>query len=79
MGIRNENYIVITGWMINELALKPNELLVYALIHGFCQDGKSAFIGGIKYIMVDKTHQTDVYIHLENPSGKKIYRTAYCV
>ena len=51
MGIRNENYIVITGWMINELALKPNELLVYALIHGFCQDGKSAFIGGIKYIM----------------------------
>ena len=51
MGIRNENYIVITGWMINELDLKPNELLVYALIHGFSQDGKSAFNGGIRYIM----------------------------
>ena len=51
MGIRNENYIVITGWMINELDLKPNELLVYALIHGFSQDGKSAFTGGIRYIM----------------------------
>lgn len=37
--------------MINELDLKPNELLVYALIHGFSQDGKSAFTGGIKYIM----------------------------
>lgn len=51
MGIRNENYIVIAGWMINELDLKPNELLVYALINGFCLDGKSAFSGGIKYIM----------------------------
>ena len=51
MGIKDENYIVITGWMRNELGLKPNELIVYALIHGFCQDGRSVFTGGIKYIM----------------------------
>lgn len=51
MGIKDENYIIITGWMRNELGLKPNELIVYALIHGFCQDGRSVFTGGIKYIM----------------------------
>ena len=37
--------------MINELDLKGNELLVYALIHGFCQDGKSVFKGSLNYIM----------------------------
>jgi len=48
--IKNENYIQISGWMINELNLKGNELLIYALIHGFCQDGKSFFQGSLSYI-----------------------------
>ena len=26
--IKNENYILIQGWMINELQLKGNELLI---------------------------------------------------
>lgn len=51
MNIKNDNYIQILGWMINELDLKGNELLVYALIHGFCQDGKSVFKGSLNYIM----------------------------
>jgi len=51
MNIKNDNYIHISGWMINELDLKGNELLVYALIHGFCQDGKSIFKGSLNYIM----------------------------
>ena len=51
MNIKNDNYIQISGWMINELDLKGNELLVYALIHGFCQDGKSVFKGSLNYIM----------------------------
>ena len=51
MNIKNNNYIQISGWMINELDLKGNELLVYALIHGFCQDGKSVFKGSLNYIM----------------------------
>lgn len=49
--IKNENYIQISGWMINELKLKGTELLIYALIYGFSQDGKSAFSGSISYIM----------------------------
>ena len=51
MNIKNDNYIQISGWMINELELKGNELLAYALIHGFCQDGKSVFKGSLNYIM----------------------------
>ena len=48
--MRSDNYIVIQGWMCNELELKGNELLIFALIHGFSQDGVSTFKGGRKYI-----------------------------
>ena len=48
--VRSDNYIQISGWMVTELELKGNELLVYALIHGFCQDGKSVFNGGLSYV-----------------------------
>jgi len=50
--MKNENYINIQGWMINELKLKGNELILYALIYGFSQDGKNKFKGSISYIMV---------------------------
>ena len=48
--MKSNNYIVIQGWMCNELNLKGNELLIFALIYGFSQDGISKFIGGRKYI-----------------------------
>ena len=44
-------YINIQGWMVKKLGLKANELIIYALIHGFCQDGVSYFYGSVKYIM----------------------------
>ena len=46
----SENYVVIQGWMCNELSLKGNDLLVYALIFGFSQDGQSEFKGSRSYI-----------------------------
>jgi uncharacterized phage protein (TIGR02220 family) len=48
--IRNENYIVIQGWMVNELHLKGNELIVYACIWGFCQKEGQTFAGGLQYL-----------------------------
>lgn len=36
--------------MINNLELRGNELLCYALIYGFSQDGESCFCGSRKYI-----------------------------
>lgn len=43
-------YIHIEGWMREELDLKGNELLVYALIHGFSQEEQGCFFGSLDYV-----------------------------
>lgn len=48
--MKDTNYIQISGWMVKKLGLKGNELLAYALIYGFSQDGSSCFAGSAKYI-----------------------------
>jgi len=48
--MKNENFITLQGWMINELKLKGNELIVYGLIYGFSQDGESEYHGSLRYI-----------------------------
>lgn len=44
------NYINIQGWMITDLKLSGNDLLIYAIIHGFSQDLNSCFTGSLKYL-----------------------------
>lgn len=48
--VKRENFITIQGWMVSDLKLKGNELLVYAIIYGFTQDGESRFTGSLKYL-----------------------------
>ena len=48
--VRDENYITIQGWMVTQLGLKGNELLLYALIYGFSQD-EGYYTGGLQYVM----------------------------
>ena len=48
--VTNKNYVTILGWMVTDLHLKGNELLIYAVIHGFCQDGDSEFTGSVAYL-----------------------------
>ena len=48
--MNSDNFVVIQGFMCNELGLKGNDLLVFALIYGFCQDGVSSYCGGRRYI-----------------------------
>ena len=48
--VKDQNFFVIHGWMLNQLELKGNELLIYALIYGFSQDGESKFRGSLAYI-----------------------------
>lgn len=48
--IKNENFVVILGFMINDLHLKGNELLIYAIIYGFCQEEGQEFTGSLKYL-----------------------------
>lgn len=45
-----DDYIVIQRWMVSELGLKGNELLIYALIYSFSRDGESEFRGSIDYV-----------------------------
>lgn len=48
--VKNENYYVVKGWMINDLKLKGNERIVFAVIYGFSQDGESWFEGSRDYL-----------------------------
>lgn len=50
MAIKNENFILIQGWMINNLKLSGNDLLVYAIIYGFTQDEEQWFEGSRSYL-----------------------------
>lgn len=43
-------YISILSWMYNLGLTNPRELLVYAIIYGFSQDGRSRFAGGRRYL-----------------------------
>ena len=45
-----ESYITIQSWMRTDLGLSGNELLTYAVIYGFSQDGESRFTGSRQYI-----------------------------
>lgn len=55
----NENYYVVSGWMINDLKLSGHNLIAYAIIYGFSQDGESMFRGSLgdlaKWMTVSKS------------------------
>lgn len=48
--VNNENFIFIQGWMIKELELKGNELMIYAIIYGFSQAENQVFNGSLQYL-----------------------------
>ena len=48
--MKDHNYITIQGWMVNRLKLSGNELLAYAIVWGFSQDGRSSFRGSGQYL-----------------------------
>ena len=48
--IKNKNFVTIQGWMVAELKLKGNELLVYAIIYGFSQTEGQQFKNSLQYL-----------------------------
>lgn len=48
--IKPQNYLTIQGWMVTDLHLKGNELLVYAIIYGFTQAEGEQFTGSLSYL-----------------------------
>lgn len=55
--VRQSNYITILGWMISDLKLKGNALLIYAIIYGFSQTQDLAYTGSRQYL-ADWTNST---------------------
>lgn len=55
--VNRNNYISVQGFMVRDLQLKGNELLVYALIYGFSQAENQVFSGSLQYI-ADWTNST---------------------
>lgn len=48
--MKDNSYVVIQSFMLNDLHLKGNELIVYAVIHGYTQDGEHWFYGTRGYL-----------------------------
>ena len=48
--INDNNFITIQAFMVKDLGLKGNDLLVYAIIYAFSQDGTSKFTGSLNYL-----------------------------
>ena len=55
--IKDGSYINIQSFMVTELELKGNELLVYAIIYGFSQTNGTYFTGSAQYL-ADWTNST---------------------
>lgn len=71
--IKDKNFIVIHGWMINKLNLGGNELMVYSIIYGFTQTEEMWFTGSVNYIAqwVNTTKRT-IYTILKSLSEKNL-------
>ena len=48
--LNNKNYIAIADWMVTSFDFNTRELLCYAIIYGFSQDGESVFSGSLNYL-----------------------------
>lgn len=44
------SYLTIQTWMVTKLGLKGDELLIFAIIYGFSQDGISTYKGTTRYL-----------------------------
>lgn len=71
--IKDESFVALQGWMLTELGLKGNELIIYALIYGFTQTYNIGYTGGIRYLAL-WTNSTRQSVHkvLKSLSKKEL-------
>jgi DNA-binding MarR family transcriptional regulator len=48
--IRDDNFFLVSGWMLNRLNLKGTALQVFSIIYGFSQEGEGSFTGSLQYL-----------------------------
>ena len=62
--VKDDNFFLVSGWMINRLNLRGTALHVFAIIYGFSQDGEGSFTGSLQYLM-DFTNTTSKHTVLK--------------
>ena len=71
--ILDSNYFQINGWMVNQLKLSGNELMVYAIIYGFSQTEGTKFTGSINYLCdFTNSSRTTIIKCLKNLTEKNL-------
>lgn len=48
--VKDDNFFLVSGWMLNRLGLKGAALQIFAIIYGFSQDGEGSFTGSLQYL-----------------------------
>lgn len=48
--VQETSYYCVQSWMVNKLKLTGNNLVIYAIIHGFSMEENSWFSGSIQYL-----------------------------
>ena len=48
--VKDGTFFTVQSFMVNQLGLSGNDLMVYAIIYGFSQDGESVFRGSRQYL-----------------------------
>ena len=48
--IKDKNFYQVSGWMMNKLHLKGEELTCYAIIYSLSQLGEGRYVAGLKYL-----------------------------
>ena len=79
--LKRDNYINIQAWMITELGLTGNDLIVYAIIYGFSQDNDSVFSGTRAYLAEwcgtsERSVQRNINSLLEKGLIQQVYHAA---
>ena len=46
----NDFYIHIESWMIKDCKLSSNDLVIFAMIHGYSNGPQGEFVGSLRYI-----------------------------
>lgn len=73
--MKDGTFVTIQSWMVKELNLSGNKLIIYGIINGFSQDGKSWFVGGVNYLekFLDVKRRT-IINYLEDMVSEKIIK-----
>lgn len=71
--MKDTNHVTIQGWMFNRLNIKGNELILFAVIYGFSQNGKSTYKGSLSYISKSIKVSERAVVKLANKLCEKSY------